>query len=257
MSRKEDLLFCKIAIANGLLTQEAAQKALALCDKREFETGRRPLIGAIFTKYNLMRNEDVRKIYAAVEKRIGTTRAQIGTVRGRGAATARTGRRERRAKASRPVDPQTMWLGIGGLVAFVVIVGIITVLLLSPGGTKKKGSELSAPEDVKTSGPARFPAAEKPSVSPVATATTTPVPKPAVPEGPKQLPEEMRFAVKQIISDARDFPEPERGLSALENYEKQLREKGYEPPQELLEALQEFREAVKGSGAPSAPGASG
>ena len=71
MSQKQDLLFCKIAIANGRVSEDQAKKCLAIANKREQETGRRPTIGSVFSKYNLMGKQEVKFVYEAVQKRTG------------------------------------------------------------------------------------------------------------------------------------------------------------------------------------------
>src|SRR2546426_4065790 len=133
MSQKEDVIFCKIAITNGLVTEEQAQKVLSICQKRENEQGRRPPIGDVFAKYNLMKSQDVRRIYEAVSKRTGKPVPQSSsagrgngkttTIRKTGATTARFRRSglasEREPKASRGIDPTTLWMGISGGVVFV------------------------------------------------------------------------------------------------------------------------------------------
>src|SRR5262245_42161963 len=70
MSREQDLLFCKIAITSGKVTQQDAQKCLALASRFEAEGKRRPQVGAIFLKHNLLSDADVQRIYGAVQKRL-------------------------------------------------------------------------------------------------------------------------------------------------------------------------------------------
>lgn len=249
MSRKEDLVFCKIAIANGLLTQEAAQKALAFCDKREIETGRRPLIGAVLTKYKLLRNEDVRKITAAVEKRLGTpTRAQLRAApAGRKGARRAASKLDPRSKPARPIDPQTLWLGIGGMVAFVAILGVIVALLISQGERQTKASPgASSASSAPPPEPPRLPGAEAPGAPSAGVSKAAPAPKPVS----RELPEGVMHDLDQTLAAALDlkYVDPERGLASLERAEKQLRDKGYEPPAKLLERIVELRDAVKEAG---------
>ena len=131
MSQKEDVLFCKIAITNGLVTEVDAQKVLALCDKREREAGRRPLIGAVFTKYNLLKQQDVQKVYDALRKRTGgAVGAERVTAAARGKGGAALKRRAEPVKAKRPIDPTTLWMGVGGMVVFLGIVFVETVFVL-------------------------------------------------------------------------------------------------------------------------------
>jgi hypothetical protein len=69
---------------------------------------------------------------------------------------------------------------------------------------------------------------------------------------------EIQGEVDSLIADAKSFisDDPQRGLSALEKMETQLRSKHYEPPQKLLAAIQEMREAVKQAGTSADAGAS-
>ena len=95
MSQKQDLLFCKIAISNGRVTQDQAKKCLAIANKRELETGRRPTIGSVFSKYNLMRKQEVQAVYEAIAKRTGMPIPQAGGAAGKG-AVARAGGKGRK-----------------------------------------------------------------------------------------------------------------------------------------------------------------
>lgn len=151
MSRQEDILFCKIAVLNGLVTQEQAQKCLVVCNRREQESGRRPMVGAVFTKYNLLRTQEVQRIYTAVGKRLGTpagamrppppTRKRGGAPRG-GAVTAR-----REQKAARRVDPNTLWTGIGfGVVFLGVIAAMLVLWITNPGKTNETKASGDSPK---------------------------------------------------------------------------------------------------------------
>ena len=148
MGRQQDILFCKIAISTGLVNQDQAEKCLILCDRREREGKRRPMVGAVFSKYKLMRAEEVQRIYAAVNKRLGSTamsptaggrlatrrRGRAGnSTRGNGAATRiRSLGRPRAPKKS--VDKNTLWMGIGFGVVFVGVLFVI-MFLFSKAGT--------------------------------------------------------------------------------------------------------------------------
>lgn len=151
-------MFCKIAVANGMVTEEQAKKCLAIANKREQETGRRPQVGAIFSKYNLLRRQDVQMVYDAVNKRLaasgggasgrigvvkGAANARAGaipaTARGREAAVRPRGRRgygyagREEREVARKVDPTTLWVGIAFGVIFVGIVIGIVVMFFSAG----------------------------------------------------------------------------------------------------------------------------
>src|SRR5262245_30591182 len=70
MGREQDLLFCQIAISTKKVSQEAAQKCLALANRFEAEGKRRPQVGEIFLKNNLLTDQDVLRINGAVQKRM-------------------------------------------------------------------------------------------------------------------------------------------------------------------------------------------
>ena len=128
MSQKQDLLFCKIAISNGRVTQDQAKKCLAIANKRELETGRRPTIGSVFSKYNLMRKQEVQAVYEAIAKRTGMPIPQMGGAPSKG-AVARTGGRGRKPSfaddaPARRVDPNTLALGVAfGVIFLGIIIG--------------------------------------------------------------------------------------------------------------------------------------
>ncbi len=134
MSREQDLLFCKIAVTNGLVTEEQAKKALNIANQREMESGRRPMIGAIFSKYNLMRQQDVQALYQAVNKRLGISGAPLaGTLT---ASHRPHGRPRDRKGPPKKIDPTTLWMGIGfGVVFLGIIVGMVIMWFLHDPGT--------------------------------------------------------------------------------------------------------------------------
>jgi len=273
MSRREDVLFCKIAIANGLVTEEQAQKALKLCDKREIEVGRRPLIGSIFTKYNLLGNQEVQKIYNAVEKRLGSAvgverappraggkRRPGGPRRGEaGAARSPSGRQ---ATVGKPMDPTTLWMGIGGMVAFLVIIAVILFLVFRGGGEKpivKDVREIRGGTSVPTSKPGseETPKSSTPAPAPAVSPAPAPAPKP--PEAPpvarkRTLPKELLAEIDGLVTDARRGDDPERELQALERKKKWLEDNGFEVPRQLIDTLAQLKS--NGGGAGSSGGSS-
>jgi hypothetical protein len=194
MSQEQDLLFCKIAISTGKVAQEVAQKCLALANRFEAEGKRRPQVGAIFLKQNLLSTEDVQKIYGAVQKRLeaqGAPVAQATAVSQRSATAKAAGKaapaagqrpqskkqpaapaRPSTAKAVRPthkatgekIDKTTLWIGIAtGVVFIAVIVTILVILLL---GRKAEEPEFQGgirPAPNKIQGPVVPPAAIPPA----------------------------------------------------------------------------------------------
>ena len=251
-----DLLFCKIAIMNGLVSETDAQKVLTLCDRREKEAGRRPSIGAVFSKYNLMRTRDVDKVYDAVRKRSGSS---VGLPKAGSKSTtmrggSRTGRstlrsvkvdpaRMEKVKGQKGLDNTTLVLGIGGL---LVVVGVLlTVILLMTSGGKKTEEVAKTPVAEKSE-----PKIEAPKAAPA----PKPAPKPAEAAKPTELPQQVRHDMISAISDARGMDDAKKGLAYLEGFQqKLLADYGLSPP-ELNEAIAGLKEAAKTAGdVPKAP----
>ncbi|MEM7231960.1 MAG: hypothetical protein AAF517_07300, partial [Planctomycetota bacterium] len=92
MGRQEDIVFCKVAIQAGYVSEDQAQKCLALCDRREREGNRRPMIGALFTKHNLLSQDQAQQVNHAVRKRLGTPAPGTAAPRG-GSSRGGAGRR--------------------------------------------------------------------------------------------------------------------------------------------------------------------
>jgi hypothetical protein len=242
MSRQVDVMFCKIAMSTGMVTEDVAKKVLALCDKREIETGRRPLIGALFTKHNILGKDHVQRIYAAVEKRLGRSVGPVlAPVKGGRGGEAR---RDKRAKPVRPIDPKTLWLGVGGLLVFLGIVIVMAVVLMMPD---KKPAETTSAAGAGGAGAAS-------SYTPGGGSGSGPAAKagPGAASGAarKEIPREVLLEVQSNINDARSemSGDPEMRLRSLEKTEKSLRDQGYEPPPALLSALKDLRDLVKQEG---------
>ena len=142
MSQKQDLLFCKIAIANGRVSEDQAKKCLAIANKREQETGRRPTIGSVFSKYNLMGKQEVKFVYEAVYKRTGMP---VPTAGAPAAGGGRGGRTRKPSFADetrqRRVDPNVLWLGVAFGVIFLGIVVALVVMFVTHSGPDKPGEE--------------------------------------------------------------------------------------------------------------------
>ena len=158
MSQKQDLLFCKIAIANGRVSEDQAKKCLAIANKREQETGRRPTIGSVFSKYNLLCKQEVKFVYEAVQKRTGMQVPMAG------APTAGGGKGGRVRKPSfadegrqRRVDPNVLWLGVAFGVIFLGIVVALVVMFVTHSGPDKPGED-GAPSIAAPAGAAGTPA---------------------------------------------------------------------------------------------------
>jgi hypothetical protein len=278
MSQKDDVIFCKIAITNGLVSEAQAQKVLSICQKRENEQGRRPPIGDVFAKYNLMKTQDVRRIYEAVSKRTGkpvpatssrdgsaTTRRNGGkttTFRRAGATTARLRPPDRQPKEGRGIDPTTLWMGISGLVVFLGVIVTISYLVFfssgsdtekpatvssessSSGGRASGGTALASPQESTKSpaAPASVPAAPKAAEKPKAAAKAS----------IKNLPKEIINMIDSSIADAKSESDPHVKLQKLEALKNRLEERGYEDlPKKLLDDIGLAQEEAKQ--APVAP----
>ncbi len=225
MSAREDILFCKIAITSGLVKEVDAQKILSICEKRERETGRRPMIGAVFEKYNLLQKQDVQRVYQAIQKRTGQA---AGAERVTQQARSRgVGSRKQAApgKARGKVDQQTLVMGIGSIVVVLGILGFMILKLMEP----KAGTE----------------AVVVPAPGVVA-GTTGAAAKPE-PRGPVDAPKERIGEVHLIVSDQRalNTENPAAGLKKLLEEKTKLEQSGYNLPQQLIDAIKDFEELVK------------
>jgi hypothetical protein len=266
MSRREDVLFCQLAVSNGIVTKEQAQKALSLCDKKEIETGKRPLIGTLFSKYNLMGAQDVKRIYGAVEKRLGVA-VSPQRAEPRGTASRRRGSPRSRAdeaaqdgkvRRTKPPDPKTLWLGIGGLVVFLAVLTIIGVIVFKGRGEEGKDSKdrrqvrdgTGAPAD---SVPEKADATVKPKeTGSTATAQTasakkepsTPATsvKPPEPTGKRKPPSGELADLNTLLMSARGGDNPAE-VEALRRKKKDLEGRGYEVPQDIVDFLAEHAES--------------
>ncbi len=136
MSKSHDLLFCKVAMTAGMVTQQQAQKVLALVDRREQETGRRPMIGAVFSKYQILTPQEVQRVTEAVRKRAGDSVVAGARGAGGGSGRGRSGGkpRGRPKKKKKPIDQQTLMMGVGFGVVFLGVVVALGVLFWGGGG---------------------------------------------------------------------------------------------------------------------------
>jgi hypothetical protein len=203
MSQKQDLLFCKIAIANGRVSEDQAKKCLAIANKREQETGRRPTIGSVFSKYNLMGKQEVKFVYEAVYKRTGMQAPMAGAPAAGGGRGGRV-RKPSFSDDARPrrVDPNALWLGVAFGVIFLGIVVTLVVMFVTHSGPDKPGedgaSAIAAPEGAAgapagtTAGEAGAPAG--------GAAGGAPGTAPAAPAGMR---EDHRRLIRQRLTDAR------------------------------------------------------
>jgi hypothetical protein len=262
MPSKEDLLFCKIAVMNGLVSETNAKKVLALVDKREKDNGRRPFIGAVFTKYNLMRTPDVEKVLEAVKKRGGGTTSAVPKSAVRRSAVTKSGRRARAQQTTRVeskviktekrMDPATMWIGIGALVVCVGIIITIVFLVVSGGGHGKPGATKTAASAKDKEAEEAAERLRRLTAAPKATATAAaaaPV-EPAKPALKTELPELLKQEIADAISDAMSI-DPAQGLALLEEKKQKLLAENYVVPQNLEDALKNRREEAGEAPPPS------
>lgn len=237
MSRDADILFCKIAMTHGMVSPQQAQKVLALLDKREAETGRRPIVAAVFTKNKLMTTEQAQQIKAAVAKRLGQAVPVPPPVASRGSAA----RRRRREKApKRPVDQQTLMMGAGFGVVFVGVLITICYLYLVGGGSEVSSSGTSP---------------STPSVSPdgspgsglgrTAQDDVPPLPEELEKELPREIIGEINTRLGDIQIDRIDNPARARtSLLSLKSFIEERRSQGYTIPVEIDTRLREVEDGL-------------
>ena len=152
---------------------------------------------------------------------------------------------EREPKASRGIDPTTLWMGISGGVVFVAVVFSMLYLVFGTPGTNAPekqstvASENTAPAPelpkVPAANPAGVPAAPK----------ATEKPKEVAKESVKSLSRERRNEIDAAIADAKAELNPHDGLKILENLKTELEGKHFEPPENLLQAIGQMEEAAK------------
>ena len=231
MSRDADILFCKIAITAGMVSHEQAQKVLAFLDRREREAGRRPLVGAVFAKHQLLSPQQVQKVNAAVTKRRGgaaVVTRPAPTARGeRGRARKRHGRKS----SKRPVDQQTLIMGSGYGIVFVGVLIALCYLFLveSPGGGPSDSTRAVAKGSLAGSG-----LAPSPSDSEVST--------PPLVQTEQELPQHERgylySRLGDIVTDRIDDPRrARRSLGDLKSDVQRFRDQGYTIPADVAERL--------------------
>lgn len=152
MSKQEELLFCKIAIETGRVSEDEAKRCLAYANKLEASGQARPRMGTVFVKAKLLGQQDVQRIYQAMQRRQGAvadstaTRTRLAQKRGRGkrgTASARrspessapTRDRTRPGAGPRRVSSRSMVFSILSLVAVFVMLGVIGLLLYYAGSS--------------------------------------------------------------------------------------------------------------------------
>ena len=209
MSQKQDLLFCKIAIANGRVSEDQAKKCLAIANKREQETGRRPTIGSIFSKYNLMGKQEVKFVYEAVYKRTGMP---VPTAGAPAAGGGRGGRTRKPSFADetrqRRVDPNVLWLGVAFGVIFLGIVVALVVMFVTHSGPDKPGEEgapaIAAPAGTPAGTAAGGAGAPAGTAAAGGTAGAAAGGAPGTaPVTPAEMREDHRRLIRQRLTDAR------------------------------------------------------
>ena len=243
MSQKQDLLFCKIAISNGRVTQDQAKKCLAIANKRELETGRRPSIGAVFSKYNLMRKQEVNAIYEAIAKRTGIAPPSAGAP----AAGAGKGGSQLAARGSKPsfaddrprrVDPNTLWLGVAfGVIFLGIVIGLVWMFVshqVEDPAEKKKTAKTGGPGTEATAGatpggqnPAAGGSGTAGATAGAGTGAATGATPGAAPVKAAVMNDSDRLRIRQYLSDARQtsLVDAARALSSLQKLEREIAKK--------------------------------
>lgn len=230
-------MFCEIAITSGLVSKDAAKKVLAFCNKQEKEAGRRPLIGAVFTKYKILQTQDVQRIYEALQKRTGrAVGAQKAVER-----KPRRGKSKPRAAPPRKVDPKILWQGVGGIVVLAaVLFGMVWIL------TRESGS----PKTVVLVDPAGAPGSLGSPDEGLEDDPQLPVSL-----GPKELSPEQLHEVRLKIGDARSVAGDDAigAFKLLESLSEELESKNYLLPETLLAALLQLEEKANRQSSGVAP----
>ena len=230
MSQKQDLLFCKIAISNGRVTQDQAKKCLAIANKRELETGRRPSIGSVFSKYNLMRKQEVNAIYEAIAKRTGIAPPSAGVpAAGGGRASSQSASRGGKPSFAddrpRRVDPNTLWLGVAfGVIFLGIVIGLVWMFV-------SHTAEDPAEKKKSAGAGVAVPAGADPAAGAAATAATAAgaagAKPPSAPIKATVMNETDRLKIRQYLSDARQLSlvDAARALSNLQKLESEIDKK--------------------------------
>ena len=276
MSRQQDLLFCKIALSTGMVSEEQAQKCLNLCERREKEGNRRPTVGAVFSKYKIMRASDVQRVYEAVNKRLrqapgsrvgrSTTklrRTPERTPRGVSRPSRGEYRYARPAQRSRrKVDPNTLWMGIGFGLVFVGVLATIIFLYISSTsrGPAETGREASVVAGSGTSQPAATRGGSDGAGAPPAGMTPEKLasggivpPTPKHPVIDPQFHKMHRNVLTQARRDGLAYGEADRAIAQLEKFAEQQKHMYKAYPNlksEVDRTLGRIRDSVAGDGEP-------
>jgi hypothetical protein len=268
MGRQDDILFCKIAVTNKLVTAQQASKCLAICDRREVEAGHRPMVGHVFSKYNLLKAQEVQRINAAVNKRLGRTAADGGVgVEPRRAGRGPAAPQERRAAAK--IDPQTLWLGIGSGVIVLGGVIVLLVIFFSEPAKKAAGPKTasSASQSVATpsatdAGPAAAAASAKKPLGAPGAAKSPLRGAPKAP-GPRVMTNTLREELNLLLNDAIRYgseDNPQAGIDLIKQFLSRIQ--GYISPEydaTIQRTVSDLQARVRASGgaagaeAPQAP----
>ena len=237
MSRDADILFCKIAITAGMVSQEQAQKVLAFLDRREREAGRRPLVGAVFAKHQLLSPQQVQKVNAAVTKRRGDAAVVTRSAPTPRGEAGRARKRQGRKSSKRPVDQQTLIMGSGYGVVFVGVLIALCYLFVvkSPGGGPSASTRAVTNGSLAGSGLA------SPSGREVSTAPPVETEK----ELDRQHLHNFNSSLGDILTDRIDDPRrARRSLGDLKSYIQGLRDQGYTIPANVEERLSDVESSL-------------
>ena len=224
-----------------MVSQQQAQKVLAFVDKRQQETGRRPIVAAVFTKHQLMTTQQVQKVKAAVAKRLGEAAPLHQPLSPRRTGGGGRGRRRGREKSGkRPIDQQTLVMGAGFGVVFVgVLITIIYLYLIGDG------SVVSSTESSQTATQQGIQIDSEPQIE-----------LPPVPED-KDLPREHIQQINERLSDVQldRIDNPARARKTFQNVKEFIEERrgrGYIIPPEIETRLRETQEGLAAMAAEAA-----
>ncbi len=212
MTKKENHLFCRIAVHNKLVALQDANAFLREAVASEGD------VGDLLVEEGLLTQEQAATIRRAVQRRSQGGQAEPGERPARAPASRReSGPRRRRERRTRPQNTSQLVLTIS---SFVVILVVVVVFVLVWGGSQSQDEFVAGKETTSGSaggaaagGP---PAARAPSqpLSPPETARTTP---PVLSEEQKQ---EIEDACNKAIGDAMMAVTEQvgKGVASLDNF---------------------------------------
>lgn len=245
MSRETDVLFCKIAINAGLVSAENAQQVIAFCNKREQDTGRRPLVGTVFAKNQLLTAEQVNKVNEVLARRTGvpvgrSTSRRKGPIRapsgGKRKAGSKQARQRQRVQKRRPLDRRARTMGVGFSLIFLSVV-VAIVWLYYRNANDSETAEQQAVNAVTERDKPRKEEKQRPKEKKV-----------VLRDLPEDSQEELNFYLIDLKRSTID--NSENAWSLLEQVEGDIAEyqkQGFAVPEHIRQGLEETRASLQKS----------